>query len=100
MAAWKPKEIIIHDAVRDDPVTEKVLSRCPDVPVRAVASALPSDAKKTSQVLSNADSGILDKYLAGKGVLYVGPLGKAVDVITMPDLTQRESSPQRVRVVG
>ena len=85
MNHWQPREIIIHDAVRDDPVTNRVLSRCPDIPVWRVASARPTDVIKASEVLAGADDGILGKYLAGKGVLFVGPPGKAVDVFTMPD---------------
>ena len=85
MNTWKPRELVIHDAVRDDPVTQRVLSRCPDVPVRTVASAKPTDVIKASEVLSKADEGILGKYLAGKGVLFIGPPGTAVDVFTMPD---------------
>ena len=34
MAAWQPREIVIHEAVRDDPVRQRILSRCPDVPSR------------------------------------------------------------------
>ena len=85
MNHWQPREIVVHDDLRDDPVTQRVLSRCPDVPVRYVATAKPTDVIKASEVLSGADAGILGKYLAGKGVLFIGPPGTAVDVFTMPD---------------
>lgn len=78
MASWSPHEIIIHDAVRDGPVTQRVLSRCPDVSIRIVDSARSTEVIKASSVLSHAGDGILGKYLAGKGVLSVGPPGNAV----------------------
>ena len=72
MTHWLPREIIVHDGVRDDPVTQRVLSRCGDVPIRTVATAKPKDIVAASSVLSGADDKILGKYLAGKNVLFIG----------------------------
>lgn len=85
MKPWRPDEIILHKKVRDDPVTARILERCPGVPVREVSSGASKAIKEASEILSNAKGGLLDTYLAGKGVLYMGPPGKAVDVFEMLD---------------
>ena len=54
MTPWLPKEIIVHDSVYEDPVTQRVLPRCPNVPVRSVSSAKPTGVIKVSEILSSA----------------------------------------------
>jgi hypothetical protein len=39
---WKPREIIVHAKASRDPLTRRVLSRCPNVPVRSVDSGKAS----------------------------------------------------------
>ena len=85
MSNWKPDEIIINDAVRDDPVTIRVVEQCPGVPVRYVSSSKPSEVVAASTVLSAAGPDMINTILAGKRVLHVAPPGDAVDVFTMPD---------------
>ena len=41
MASWKPKEIIVHEKVRNDPVTTYFIQQCPDIPVRYTNSGIP-----------------------------------------------------------
>ena len=85
MQKWKPKEIIINEKVMDDPVTEYVLNQCKDVPFKYVNSGRPDAVVAASNILKNKDS-MLDKILAGKQVLYIGPPGNdTVDLFTMPD---------------
>ena len=85
MAKWKPKEIILNEKVKDDPVTEYVLRKCKEVPVRLVKSGTATEIVEASKVLRGTQT-MLDKILAGKKVLYIGPTGNdVVDVFTMPD---------------
>ena len=85
MAKWKPKEIIVNEKVKDDPVTEYVLRKCKEVPVRLVKSGTATTIVKASKVLKDTGT-MLGKILAGKKVLYIGPTGNdVVDVFTMPD---------------
>lgn len=85
MKAWKPKEIIIHESVSNDPVTVHFLDQCPDIGVKYISSGIPKEIVKTSEVLSLAKGGMLDKILLGKQVVYIGPAADSVDVFTMPD---------------
>ena len=82
---WKPEEIIINEKVKDDPVTQHLLDQCPGIPVKYVNSGTQEAIKQASNCLKSADSGMLNKILAGKKVVYVAPAGSAVDVFTMPD---------------
>jgi hypothetical protein len=41
MAGWKPKEIIVHEKVRNDPVTTHFIERCPGVPVKYIDNGIP-----------------------------------------------------------
>ena len=85
MENWKPKEIIINEKVKDDPVTKYVLDVCGDVPTRYVADGRPNTIVDASETLKGKQS-MLDKILAGKQVLYIGPPGNdTVDLFTMPD---------------
>ena len=85
MAKWKPKEIIIHEKIRKDPVTDHVLERCKGVPIKYVRSGTRKEIVAESDVLSSAKETMLDKILAGKTVLYIAPTNNVVDLFTMPD---------------
>lgn len=82
---WKPKEIIVNESVVDDPVTVNFLKKCPGVPVRYTKSGMGKHVVKTSHILSNSGSSMLDKIIAGKNVVYIAPAVNVVDTFTMPD---------------
>jgi len=85
MAGWKPKEIIVHEKVRNDPVTNHFIQQCPGVPVKHTNSGIPKNIVQLSDILSHSGSSMLDKILAGKQVVYIAPATRVVDVFTMPD---------------
>ncbi len=85
MRDWLPREIIIHESVRNDRVTLHFTSRCPNIPVKYIRSAKASDIVGASGTLQKAASSMLDKILAGKQVVFIGPAREAVDVFRMPD---------------
>jgi len=85
MAKWKPKEIIVHEKIRNDPVTDHVLERCKGIPIKYVKNGTAKEIVAASDVLSSAKQTMLDKILAGKTVLYIAPANNAVDLFTMPD---------------
>ena len=83
---WQPKEIIVHEKVRKDPVTEGILSKCPEVPVKYVRDARATTVSAASEVLKSARPGMLNKILAGKQVLFISPAASGtVDQFKMPD---------------
>ena len=83
---WKPAEIIVHKRVKDDPVTCRIRTKCPEVPVRFVNAGSAAAVVKASQVLSRSGKTMLQKILAGKNVLYISPAaGDVVDTFFMPD---------------
>ena len=82
---WKPNEIIVHETVRDDPVTNYLLEQCPDISVKFVQSGIPKKIVETSNILSNTGDSMLDKILAGKNVMYIAPATNVVDTFTMED---------------
>ena len=83
---WKPKEIIVNNAVRDDPVTTFIKDQCPGIPVRYVTSGKSEKIVAVSEILNRAGNMMLDKILAGKNVVYIAPATAGlVDVFTMPD---------------
>jgi len=82
---WKPKEIVVHQSVSDDPVAKYFLSQCPGVPVRYVNSGRAQDVVSASEILQKAGSAMLDKIITGKQVVFIAPAGTAVDTFTMPD---------------
>jgi len=82
---WKPKEIIIHESVKDDPITHYFLDQCLGTPVKYVTSGLPNEIVKASEVLNQAKGGMLEKILLGKQVVFISPATQAVDTFTMPD---------------
>ena len=85
MAKWKPKEIIVHEKTKKDPVTDQVLERCKGVPVKYVRSGNRKEIVAASDVLSSANQTMIDKILAGKTVLYIAPANNVVDLFTTPD---------------
>ena len=85
MAGWKPKEIIVHEKVINDPVTIHFIQQCPGVPVKYTNSGIPKKIVQLSDILSNAGSSMLDKILAGKEVVYIAPATNVVDVFTILD---------------
>jgi len=85
MTKWKPKEIIIHKAVKDDFVTTYFLKQCPDVPTKYVEKGTAKIVVEASDILNHAGSKMLDKIIAGKQVVFIAPATNAVDVFTMPD---------------
>jgi len=85
MAGWKPEEIIIHNKVRNDPVTTHFVQQCPGVPVKYTNSGISKKIVQISDVLSNAGGSMLDKILAGKSVVYIAPATNVVDTFMMPD---------------
>jgi spore photoproduct lyase len=83
---WKPQEIIVNEKIADDPVTLKIFKKCPEVPIRYASSGSPGDIVKASTILSSSNSGMLNKILAGKKVMYIAPAANdTVDEFTMPD---------------
>ncbi|MBW2644431.1 MAG: hypothetical protein JRC89_14025 [Deltaproteobacteria bacterium] len=82
---WKPKEIIVHEKVRNDPETIYFIQQCPGVPVKYTDSGIPKNIVQLSDILSHSGSTMLDKILAGKQVVYIAPATRVVDVFTMPD---------------
>ncbi len=82
---WKPKEIVVNNKVKNDPITIHILKQCKDSLVSYVNDGKPTTIINTSKILSNSSPKMLDKIIAGKEVLYIAPAGKAVDVFTMPD---------------
>jgi spore photoproduct lyase len=85
MGSWKPDEIIIHEMVKNDPVTIFFIEQCPGIPVKYVRSGISKKIVEASDVLSRAGNSMLDKILAGKKVVYIAPATEVVDVFSMPD---------------
>ena len=71
MTAWKPKEIIVNDKVRNDPVATHFVQQCPGVPIKYTDSGIPQKIVQMSDILRNAGDSMLDKILAGKCVVYI-----------------------------
>ena len=84
---WKPKEIIIHEKIINDPVTAGILKKCSNVPVKHVSNSKPLTIVQNSDILQNAKSkGMLNTILAGKQVLFIAPAtNNEVDQFVMPD---------------
>ena len=85
MPKWKPKEIIVHQKVKDDTVTRHFLEMCPEVPVRYVNNGSAKAVVQASEVLKTAGNTMLEKILVGKQVVYIAPATDVVDTFTMPD---------------
>jgi spore photoproduct lyase len=85
MADWKPKEIIVHESVRNDSTTTYFLEQSAGVPAKYVSSGSPKEIVKVSDMLSRSRSGLLDKIIAGKQVVYIAPATDVVDSFNIPD---------------
>jgi spore photoproduct lyase len=86
MNTWKPIEILIHQTVVNDPVTQYFLQQCPDVPTKTVTDGRATNIVANSQILSQSGDSMLSKILAGKQVVYIAPAtNDVVDTFTMPD---------------
>jgi spore photoproduct lyase len=82
---WKPTEIIVNEKVKDDPTTLSILRKCVGAVVKFVKDGTAKAITCASEVLGNAGSGMLNKILAGKRVMYIAPATDVVDQFTMPD---------------
>ena len=82
---WKPGEIIVHELIKNDPSTVYFLNECPNVPVKFINSASSEEVVQTSDILRNVDTGMLNKILVGKQVVFIAPAGQVVDDFTIPD---------------
>jgi spore photoproduct lyase len=82
---WRPKEVIIHQEAKDDPITHYFLDQCSGIPVKYVACGNPKEIIRVSEVLSQLRGSLLDKVLLGKQVVYISPATNAIDTFTMPD---------------
>ena len=60
MSDWRPKEIIVHETVRDDPVTTRLLNKCPGTPVKYVTRGI---ATKISEVVICLSTGTSCSYV-------------------------------------
>ena len=91
MGGWRPQEIVLNRAVKNDPVTKYFLRKCKGIPVREVDKGSRSAIVGASKILSQADgqpssNKILSMHLAGKRVVYLAPAGSnVVDLFDMPD---------------
>jgi len=82
---WKPKEIIIHEIVKNDSATLYFLDQCKGVSVKYVDNGRTENIVRTSSILSKSGSKMLDKIIAGKQVVYLSPVTNVVDQFEMPD---------------
>jgi len=85
MVTWKPKEIIVHSKVRNDPVAISFIKKCPDASVKYTDTGVPKKLAQKSDILSNSTGSMLETILAGKQVVYIAPATNVVDVFDMPD---------------
>ena len=72
---WQPSEIIIHEAVRNDPITQHILSTWTGKPPAYIKDSKPATIKAASTLLSEAPSELLPLIAIGKQVLYLSPAG-------------------------
>ena len=91
---WKPREILVHRKVQDDPITQRIVRACggrwvrkitqarKGTQVTGVKSGLRNDIVGKSWVLKQ-EKGFLGMILAGKRVMYVGPAGGVLDTFKL-----------------
>jgi spore photoproduct lyase len=79
---WTPEEIVIHEDVVEDEVTQRIINKCFGVDKRYVSNGSPEHVREKSFILKAAKQkgGYLHQILEGKKVLYIGPPGN--DIIT------------------
>jgi DNA repair photolyase len=85
MSAWKPREIIVNEKVKDDPVTYYFIQQCPGVPVKYTNSGKPEEIVQKSDILSNVGNSMLENILSGKQLVYIAPANDVVDFFTIED---------------
>lgn len=83
---WKPSEIIIHESVREDPVTKHILSTWKGKPPTFISDSKPETIKAASELLSEASKEMLTLITLGKQVMYISPAGNdAIDTFEIED---------------
>ncbi len=83
---WVPKEIIVDNRVKDDPVTTSFLSQCPGVPLRYMDHTRAEKIVEASDILRNSPKDMLHRITAGKAVVLItAPGNDVVDAFTIPD---------------
>jgi len=85
---WRPSEIIINEAVRNDPITKHILSLCTDLEysVKYVANSKPETIRTTSEILSRETDSILHAIMSGKLVMHItGASNNVLDTFVMED---------------
>ncbi len=86
MSLWKPKEIIVHQRAACDGLTDRIVDRCPDVPVRFAESGRGKDVVRASSLLGTKKRSMLQTVLTGKNVLFITVPGQdTVDVFRQTD---------------
>ena len=70
---WRPSEIIINEAVRNDPVTKHILSLCTDLEysVKYVSDSKPKTIHDESEMLAREHDSILHAIGTGKFVMHI-----------------------------
>lgn len=85
---WKPSEIIINEAVRNDPITKHILSLCTDLEysIKYVANSKPETIRAKSEILSRETDSILHSIMSGKLVMHItGASNNVLDTFVMED---------------
>ena len=85
---WRPSEIIIHEAVREDPITKHILSQCTDLElsVKYVPNSKPETIRDASEMLSREHDSILHSIGTGKFVMHIAEASNTVlDTFVMED---------------
>lgn len=85
MPRWKPNEVMIHDRVECDRRARSLQKKLKRVPILPVPNGSPATINGTSTILDVNNDPLPVSINKGKGVLYVGPAGKAVDRFTIDD---------------
>jgi len=93
---WKPKMILIHEDVANDFVATNVIINCLDVPVEFVKSGNAEYLKKKFNSFYDTSVPMGNNINAGKELLYISPLGKAVDPFKISD--QRINCPEFCKI--
>lgn len=82
---WTPKFILIHNDVENDFISTNAIINCKDATVAFTGSGNSEDIKRYFNSYYDVSSPMVSNINAGKELLYISPLGKAVDVFEMPD---------------
>jgi ParB/RepB/Spo0J family partition protein len=85
---WRPSEIIINEAVRNDPITKHILSLCTDLEysIKNVSDSKPETIRAASEILSIETDSILHSIMSGKLVMHItGASNNVLDTFVMED---------------